>query len=342
MYKGIVMKTSKSIVSLLLLLVIVTVVIGCKRKNEQNALDKVDTKVVIANGTVDNGTVDNGTVDKDIAYQGIDNSSLQKDRESAKKYNISLLEYSVQKGNLNGVKVAILEGTDLEEVDHAIGNTALMNASLFGHLDIVKHLVEQGAMIDSNSNDLGLTALMWASQNGNIDIANYLIKQGADISNMTIVEWAGLGFLQDVEDSIKLGNDINIGSPFYGVTALMTASDNGHIEVVKFLIENGADINAKMDYVETALMYASTAGHLEVVKYLIKNGADMNVRTDFFESALIKAIMYGHLDVVKHLVESGVNINHDKDKWGGQSILSIATNSENTEIIEYLKSKGAK
>ena len=58
----------------------------------------------------------------------------------------------------------------------------------------------------------------------------------------------------------------------------MYASNNGHAEVVKLLITNGADVNAtgvgekKM----TSLIYASKNGHAEVAELLITNGADVN------------------------------------------------------------------
>lgn len=332
------MRVTKLRILSLLLLIVVLVIVGCKKKDQQSIINTTEIKPV---------SVEKELVDKDIDKPLIDNdikSVITKDNDSKPNnievFNLSLIEYAGQ-GNLDGVKAVILQGVNLEEGDMAYGSTVLMNASWLGYLNIVKHLVKSGAELNSKD-DLGVTALMYASQNGNVDIANYLIDQDADISSMTIVEWAGLGFLKEVKDSIKRGNDVNMGSPFYGVTALMTASDNGHIDVVKYLIENGSDVNKVMDYAETALMYASTSGELEVVKYLSENGADINARTDFFESALIKAIMYGHLDVVKYLSESGVNINHDKDKWGGRSILSIANDSENTEIIEYLKGIGAK
>jgi len=55
-----------------------------------------------------------------------------------------------------------------------------------------------------------------------------------------------------------------------GFTALMGASKNGKLEVVKYLIDKGADINIKDNYGDTALDFASRNGHLEIAKYFIK------------------------------------------------------------------------
>ena len=56
--------------------------------------------------------------------------------------------------------------------------------------------------------------------------------------------------------------------------ALLLATEEGHLEVVKFLVENGANIHAD-NY--GALRVASQNGHLEVVKFLVERGADPSV-----------------------------------------------------------------
>jgi ankyrin repeat protein len=60
----------------------------------------------------------------------------------------------------------------------------------------------------------------------------------------------------------------------WGTTALMLASQWGHKEVVKLLLDNGADVNAKADDGWTALMLASEKGNKEIVELLISYGAE--------------------------------------------------------------------
>ena len=54
---------------------------------------------------------------------------------------------------------------------------------------------------------------------------------------------------------------------------IILASSNGHLEVVKYLLDKGADINAKDNDCKTALMLASYNGYLEVAEFLKANGA---------------------------------------------------------------------
>ncbi len=55
-----------------------------------------------------------------------------------------------------------------------------------------------------------------------------------------------------------------------GFNALICASVKGHLEVVKFLVENGIYINSYNKFGETSLIMASNNGHLDIVKFLVE------------------------------------------------------------------------
>ncbi len=59
-------------------------------------------------------------------------------------------------------------------------------------------------------------------------------------------------------------------------TALINASRNGHLKVVRALLQQEANVNAAAIQGRTALIYASREGHLEVVRVLLQQGANVN------------------------------------------------------------------
>jgi ankyrin repeat protein len=71
---------------------------------------------------------------------------------------------------------------------------------------------------------------------------------------------------------------------------------NGHFEVVKYLVHQGADINCDDD---RALIYSAVNGHLEVVKFLVKNGAYIHADDDL---ALRWSARYGQRQTVEYLM----------------------------------------
>ena len=70
---------------------------------------------------------------------------------------------------------------------------------------------------------------------------------------------------------------------------------NGHLDIVKYLVERGANIRVDDD---SSLRYASYNGHLDVVKYLVESGADVHVNGD---EPLRIATDNGHTEVVNYL-----------------------------------------
>jgi ankyrin repeat protein len=79
---------------------------------------------------------------------------------------------------------------------------------------------------------------------------------------------------------------------------------NGHLDVARFLVENGADIHTDNDL---ALRWSAEYGYLDVVQFLVENGADIHADNDY---ALQWAARNGHLDVVRFLAENGADTSY--------------------------------
>ena len=99
-----------------------------------------------------------------------------------------------------------------------------------------------------------------------------------------------------------------------GHTPLMEAASAGHCSVARILLEFGAGINTHSnEFKESALTLACYKGHLEMVRFLLEAGADQEHKTDEMHTALMEASMDGHVEVVRLLLDSGaqvVSISH--------------------------------
>ncbi len=76
-----------------------------------------------------------------------------------------------------------------------------------------------------------------------------------------------------------------------------------HVEIFRFLLEKGADINARGGAYGNALYAASWFGHLEIVQVLLKNGVNINAHGGYYGNALCTASYKGHLSIVRVLIE---------------------------------------
>lgn len=82
---------------------------------------------------------------------------------------------------------------------------------------------------------------------------------------------------------------------------LRIASRSGHLEIVKIMVENGADVETYDNY---CLKYACGGGFLDVVEYLISKGGNISAEND---EALIFACQEGHDHIVQYLLKKGAD-----------------------------------
>ena len=116
-----------------------------------------------------------------------------------------------------------------------------------------------------------------------------------------------------VEALIADGAKVNVKD--YDGTPLHTAAWCGCTEIVKMLIDAGADVNAKNSYGNTPLDLAVRYGHADVVNLLIDAGADVNAKDLDAWTPLHVASLYGNIKIIKVLIDFGADVDA-KDKYG--------------------------
>jgi ankyrin repeat protein len=120
---------------------------------------------------------------------------------------------------------------------------------------------------------------------------------------------------------------------------LIRAADNGQLEIVKFLVEKGVDVDAATQEGVTPLMYASQNGYTEMMEYLIGKGADVNATPYNDVTPLIGAVRTGHYEAVQLLLESGAKVDA-KDELDLTSLMH-ASAYDYPRIAGLLIEKGA-
>ena len=129
-----------------------------------------------------------------------------------------------------------------------------------------------------------------------------------------------------------------------GWTCLITAAENGHLDICRLLIDKGAQLEAKTSNGWTPLHCAADQGHVEIVRLFCDRGADVEARTN--DNAyrpgsrpLHRASMNGHISVVKELIEErNAEINaRANDGW---TALTNARQQHRRDIAAYLVSHG--
>ena len=177
---------------------------------------------------------------------------------------------------------------------------------------------------------------------GNFKLVDYFIennpiKVGDFELSKALVKASKEGKLEIVKYLVEKGAQI---SAFHD-EALRVATGMGHLEVVKYLVENGANINVKSPYVTDGhalpLWEAATYGYFELVKYFLENGAKIDDMI-FQEISLYNSEGYSsedYFEIIKYLLENGANIHRDDE------VIVFEAEKGHLENIKYLLEKGA-
>ena len=252
-------------------------------------------------------------------------------------------------------------GADVNVHSTGTGETALTAACAMGHVGHVKQLLAAHADVNTTETQSGMTPLMLAIQSGNMEIVKLLVDAGANVNAPHMMYGKEIGY-----NALKYaleGNQTEIAqflrekgaqepvAPAPTAAAIPAASLDqalmqGDAAQVKALLSQGADPNTLIPGVGPAILFACTTGNVEAVQVLVDAKADVNAMGSISGfTPLMMAAQLGNKALVEILLKAGadVNIAHQVNgQASGLNALKMAQNGGFAEIVDILKSAGAK
>jgi ankyrin repeat protein len=144
--------------------------------------------------------------------------------------------------------------------------------------------------------------------------------------------------LKSIRKNIKESQDV-VGTG-YGDALIHAFAWRGRTTVVEFLLNKGADVNAKGSYNGmTPLLCAVHNGHEDTVRMLLERGTQIEGSSDDGSTALIEAAVQNHEGIVKLLLAKGAQ--KEATKRGGHTALHLAAASAYVKVVQPLLDAGA-
>lgn len=227
------------------------------------------------------------------------------------------------------------------------GMTALHHAAQGGHVAIVKMLVQENKFNMYTQNQNGFTPFYLAALNRHICVINcfihelhmnydHIYRTGTFNGKNTLHIAALLGHLYIV---MSLVEDFNVNvndKDKDGCTAILLAAQNGHDELVMFLIKHSADVNVIDKNKRTLLHYIIENRSTELALQVINHTAcNINTSDRYGRTPLHMAASLGFVHIVQALINSDEAIVHSKDN-DGRTPLHLAVQEEHIYIIKLL------
>ena len=212
---------------------------------------------------------------------------------------------------------------------------------------------------DINTRDRqGQTPLMLTAAFGSPEAVRLLVTAGADIravstGGVTALHWAAANPAK-VRLLLDAGADVNAASQIGRTPLIVAASANGSAEAVRLLLAKGAKVNVADDVGITPIAAAAIVDDGDVVKLLLDNGADVNLQATTGQAAtpLMGAATNGNLEIARTLLDRGANpkavsgdsaatVKNGPIQFGRVTALHFAVLSGNPGVVRLLLAAGA-
>lgn len=219
-------------------------------------------------------------------------------------------------------------------------------------LSKVQSLINSGADVNAYDTEHGETVLMWASaKTQDPEVIHALVKAGAEVNHITEEGISALALAclkpdyKITKALIDCGADVNIcNAGHWTVLMSLVSRPNPNIDIIKLLVQAGANVNKQNRAGATPLLLAAgKTENPEVINILIKAGANANywLRDDDSEISPLKSAAFDNPnpEIVKALVKGGADVNKKDEK--GFTALHYAASENNYKVVEALIEAGA-
>ncbi len=225
---------------------------------------------------------------------------------AADRYGVTPLYLACLNGNADIVARLLEAGVDPNTADPT-GETALMTAARTGVPAAMRVLLDRGARVDARDPEFQQTALMIAAREGHAGAVKLLLEHKADPNAQTrkgpvppfVPPCKGTGCGSEGV-GINRGGLPDRGRRLEakgGMTALLYASRDGHLEVARLLVAAGADVEMPDANGIRPLLTAALNNRLDVARLLVDQRADVNADDFWGRSPLWAAVEYRNLDM---------------------------------------------
>jgi ankyrin repeat protein len=187
--------------------------------------------------------------------------------------------------------------------------------------------------------------LIQAAKSGDVAEIRRLISNGVNVnatdsSGFTALMSAVVDATDAVPDLLSAGANVNTKDNVEGATALTIACQRKNLQVIKALVNHGANVNAISKYGQTPLMTAAGTCSEPVVRYLLQNGAKVAEKSASGGTALFSAVVQGCVDVAKTLLQAGADVN--VRTTDGHNLVELARSNHDARMVRLLKQSGAR